>query len=71
ASLEAGRSPAYLNSTVAPSEAGCGNIVLICPTTQGRAHAANWLDGQFAQSCHDQTARRASSAGYQPTLSAS
>jgi hypothetical protein len=36
-------------------------MLVICPTEQARRHAADWHDGQFAQSAHAQIARRAQS----------
>jgi hypothetical protein len=34
-------------------------MLLICPTTQRRTAASDWLDGQTAHGAHTPTARRA------------
>jgi hypothetical protein len=46
-----------------PSSSGrdAQTMLLICPTPQARVRAADWRDGQFAQSTHAQIARRAQS----------
>jgi hypothetical protein len=57
--------PRVVTIAIRPSCRGgtCGNLQLICPTTQVPAPATDWHDGQFVHDVHAQTARRARATG--------